>query len=1709
VSAKDHVESGPVSPTIKGREWIRGQTLLRQRKNHRKSPHRKVRSPFFGVDTLENRRLLSATLALSNGLMVFNAVEDSSVSPQETLTLTNSGDAPLSLTGLTVINDPSQTNQGAARFTLVNANSAPASLAVGASFTLDVDYSAKSVGLDYALLNIASSDPNNPVEQVQLHGIGTSGLGGGNQPSLELILKAYDQPNYANVGESNINSAYYPEPPANGSEEVPLQEMEKAGSGPVTIDVLASFTASASSPYTLGWYNTASLSTSKQVLFHTLSSEAQSVYIQPQGITSFDPGSSIFGFYNPSATVMVNGQLVTGYSQDEYNTWDTTDPRKFRFFPLINSAGNAVPNSYIMTSTEWYDPAGYDFTNMVAIVSNVMPVPSGTTSPVLSINNPDQLPASDTLLFNRIQIPNAIVGDDVHDTNTITLTNSGGGDLTISNITVAGTTASNGGTQYVLVNPPAMPFTLTAGESQPIEIQFVLNQGDAGGHNPTNETNSADMGAEGSAYPGILTITSNSTVAPTVTIPMEGYWQQHSENENEPNLQTMVNLMAGYSTEIDSSSSPFLTESYGSGSDPVYYGEEVVSPYWAEADASQPVSVIQLAAFHTQGDTAGLDYYAQGSNTGHNILETGSDVGQAFFPVSGSSDFSTGGNFGFEVLNPNTYSDDSKNPSADGGGHMIRFYPLRDANGTLVPNTYILACDYPNGANENFDYNDNVYIISNIHPVSHVAVTAPQTTGGAAAISSLTATDTSGGVQLQWVPIVDSSLTGYNVYTSLSATGGFSLLATAPATASGYLDTTALPNETIYYRVSAVDSIGPGLPSQVSVTTTGSVTTDLQSLGIGESPAGNTTVISPDQAYTVVAGGPGVTGTSDGFQYTYTTGLGDFDVSMQVSSLTVAGNFSTAGIMARDSLATTAANVYMSASPADYRFKYRDADGGTEQVTPGTSPLVYPAVWVRLTRVGDVFTGYYSADDIVWTMMQQETLPDFPTLCYLGIAVASNSTTTTTTAQLANYGTTQLHQGPIAEPDSYTAYSGQAVNESVLANDLDISGTIDPATFAITAAPSAGGTAIFNPSTGFLTYQSAPGFVGVETLMYTIADNNGLVSPPALISFNVASGSPVAVADTFKATASEPISLNVLANDIAPVAALNPATVTIVAPPTSGATVTVDPTTGLITYTAPDLFAGTDTFTYDVQDTLGEMSNLGTVTVTVSQPRIILKPTSATAMLDQTAVIKVLAGSSDAGGSIQDNTVTIVSPPAVGSVVANTNGTVSYTPAAGTVGPATFMYTVADNKGRVSTPQLVTVNVGVNVGSAAGDYRTLTFTSGGGATSTLSLSLGTMVVTFTQPGMLSVDKHNHATITGSSLEIAGLAISGTNPFVALSIKSTASGTLDVGGITDASSLKSFIAPRAILSGTINVKGIGTMQALALNDAKVTLAKGLASFTMNVPQVIDSTLNVAVPIKSIKVGSWSSSNVGSSSITTPSIQSLMVTGDFQSSLKLTSGGIDLQSAQIKGTVDVGTWNLSGNVQTMMAGAIGSTLDATVAGTIKTLTVLGGDYGSITAGHATTIKVNGSINPGAALNFTGAGTSLNMLNVAGSISGASVNSTGNIGTISAALLSDDTILIGAVAYTTLADVSSASIGSARLARLQLNAKNQTTFSNTTLIVHTIATGNLGTVDTTNPGGVATMLASSLTGAANGSVFHFNTRAKASDTFGAFEIDVVTSA
>src|SRR5205814_2104033 len=119
---------------------------------------------------------------------------------------------------------------------------------------------------------------------------------------------------------------------------------------------------------------------------------------------------------------------------------------------------------------------------------------------------------------------------------------------------------------------------------------------------------------------------------------------------------------------------------------------------------------------------------------------------------------------------------------------------------------------------------------------------------------------------------------------------------------------------------------------------------------------------------------------------------------------------------------------------------------------------------------------------------------------------------------------------------------------------------------------------------------------------------------------------PVANADTFNTTAGQSAALNVLGNDTDATGTIDPTTVVLVTQPNQGGTATVDASTGLVNYTPAAGFSGTETFTYNVQDSNGMTSTAAaTVTVIVAPTGPSANDDSFSAIAGQAVTVNVLA----------------------------------------------------------------------------------------------------------------------------------------------------------------------------------------------------------------------------------------------------------------------------------------------------------------------------------------------------------------------------------------------------------------------------------------------------------------------------------------------------
>jgi gliding motility-associated-like protein len=184
-------------------------------------------------------------------------------------------------------------------------------------------------------------------------------------------------------------------------------------------------------------------------------------------------------------------------------------------------------------------------------------------------------------------------------------------------------------------------------------------------------------------------------------------------------------------------------------------------------------------------------------------------------------------------------------------------------------------------------------------------------------------------------------------------------------------------------------------------------------------------------------------------------------------------------------------------------------------------------------------------------------------------------------------------QPPVANDDAARTPFNTDVIIPVLANDTYTgTATLDKGKVVIKSQPQNGTVRI--SSAGEVIYTPKDGFKGTDTLTYTVADINGVISNIASVIVTVLAPPTEAPDIVVGTTSGKPIAV--------PVVLPAGGSINIIRAPANG-TITFDPVTGLPIYTPNPNFSGQDNFTYTIIDADGNSSkNPGTVTVFVQRP---------------------------------------------------------------------------------------------------------------------------------------------------------------------------------------------------------------------------------------------------------------------------------------------------------------------------------------------------------------------------------------------------------------------------------------------------------------------------------------------------------------------------
>lgn len=295
----------------------------------------------------------------------------------------------------------------------------------------------------------------------------------------------------------------------------------------------------------------------------------------------------------------------------------------------------------------------------------------------------------------------------------------------------------------------------------------------------------------------------------------------------------------------------------------------------------------------------------------------------------------------------------------------------------------------------------------------------------------------------------------------------------------------------------------------------------------------------------------------------------------------------------------------------------------------------------------------------------------------------------------------------VGDMDSLDHADSTAID--VTSNDIDAIG-IDATTVTVIDGPTNGSITGVNAVTGEITYQHDGSATTSDSFTYAVNNVPGLTSNVATVSLTISPAvPPMANDDSSSPNQAETVIINVLFNDVAGGAPINPATVTVTTPPANGTIDSVNTTTGAITYTHDGSSAATDSFQYTVDDTMSLTSNAATVDLTISIPPV---PPMANGDVDvaensETIVIDVLFNDVAGDDALDPASVAITLAPSNGTIdsINTATGEITYTHDGSATTTDSFRYTVDDTTGLSSN----SADVDLTIQEAPEGVPTLTY----------------------------------------------------------------------------------------------------------------------------------------------------------------------------------------------------------------------------------------------------------------------------------------------------------------------------------------------------------------------------------------------------------------
>lgn len=144
--------------------------------------------------------------------------------------------------------------------------------------------------------------------------------------------------------------------------------------------------------------------------------------------------------------------------------------------------------------------------------------------------------------------------------------------------------------------------------------------------------------------------------------------------------------------------------------------------------------------------------------------------------------------------------------------------------------------------------------------------------------------------------------------------------------------------------------------------------------------------------WTITGGGTDIWDASDQFHFVNREHPGDVSMVVRVGSIHNSATFAKAGLMIRNGTRADAGHAFVFVTPGSVGFEGRSKTGGNSTGVGSQDGVTAPR-WLKLTRSGNTFTAFHSADGRDWTQLGGTFTAAIGSEARIGLAVAANSET--------------------------------------------------------------------------------------------------------------------------------------------------------------------------------------------------------------------------------------------------------------------------------------------------------------------------------------------------------------------------------------------------------------------------------------------------------------------------------------------------------------------------------------------------------------------------------------------------------------------------------------------------------------------------------------------------------------------------------------------